>query len=158
MVAKVRGAFTEYSGSGTIADGAASLNIEINTTSIDTASPDRDNHLRSADFFDATLFPKITFVSTSIKDAGENKVTVEGNLTLRDVTKPITLEFEYLGTSKDPYGNARYGFEGTGEINRKDFGLTWNVALETGGFIVSDAIKLDFEISTIAAVSAEAAK
>lgn len=158
MVSKVRGSFNEYSGSGTVVDGVASLNIEINAASIDTSSPDRDGHLQSPDFFDVANFPKITFVSTSIKDAGADKAIVKGNLTMRDVTKPITLEFEYLGTSKDPFGNSRYGFEGTGEINRKDFGLTWNAALETGGFLVSDAIKLDFEISTISAVAAEVAK
>ena|ERR1035437_315251 len=158
MVSKVRGAFKEYSGSGTVADGAASLNIEITASSIDTAQPARDTHLQSPDFFDVANFPKITFVSTSIKDAGSDKVVVEGNLTMKDVTKPITIEFEYLGTSKDPYGNARFGFEGQAEINRKDFGLTYNAALETGGVLVSDAVKLDFEISAIAAVPAEAAK
>jgi len=156
MVSKVRGNFNEYSGSGIVANGVASLSIEISAGSVDTASPDRDGHLQSPDFFDVANFPKITFVSTSIKDAGTDKVVVEGNLTMKDVTKPITIEFEYLGTSKDPYGNARFGFEGQGEINRKDFGLTWNAALETGGFLVSDAVKLDFEISAIAAVAADA--
>ena len=158
MVSKVRGAFKEYSGSGTVADGTASLSIQISVGSIDTAAPDRDAHLQSPDFFDVANFPKITFVSTSIKDSGANKVIVEGNLTMRDVTKSISIEFEYLGTSIDPYGNARFGFEGQAEINRKDFGLTWNAALETGGFLVSDAVKLDFEISAIAAVNAEATK
>lgn len=151
MVAKVRGSFNEYSGSGTVADGAASLYIDMVVSSIDTRNADRDAHLQSPDFFDAPSYPKITFASTSVKDAGAEKVTVEGNLTIKDVTKPISIEFEYTGTATDPYGNARFGFEGAAEINRKDFGLTWNVALETGGFLVSENVKLEFEISAISA-------
>ena len=151
MVTKVRGSFNEYSGSGTVKDGVASLTVDITASSIDTRNADRDGHLQSPDFFDVAKFPKITFASTSIKDAGAEKVVVEGNLTIRDVTKPISIEFEYTGTATDPYGNARYGFEGVAEINRKDFGLTWNAALETGGLLVSENVKLEFEISAIAA-------
>ena len=150
MVTKVRGSFNEYTGGGTVADGAASLSIDISVNSIDTRNSDRDAHLQSPDFFDAATFPKITFASTSIKDAGGEKVTVEGNLTVKDVTKPLTIEFEYTGTATDPYGNARFGFEGAAEINRKEFGLTWNAALETGGLLVSENVKLEFEISAIA--------
>ena len=144
MVTKVRG-------SGTVADGAASITIEINAASIDTRSADRDGHLQSPDFFDVAAFPKITFASTSVKDSGSDKLVVEGNLTIKDVTKSISIEFEYTGTATDPYGNARFGFEGASEINRKDYGLTWNAVLETGGVIVSENIKLEFEISAIAA-------
>jgi polyisoprenoid-binding protein YceI len=151
MVTKVRGSFNDYSGAAVVADGGATLNIEINVASIDTRNADRDGHLQSADFFDAVTFPKITFASTSVKDSGSDKIVVEGNLTVRDVTKPLTIEFEYTGTAKDPFGNDRFGFEGEAEINRKDFGLTWNAALETGGILVSENIKLEFEISTIAA-------
>jgi len=151
MVTKVRGAFNEYSGSGTVADGAASLTVEISAGSIDTRNADRDGHLQSPDFFDVANFPKITFASTSVKDAGDDKVVVEGNLTIRDVTKPISIEFEYTGTATDPYGNARFGFEGAAEINRKDYCLTWNAALEAGGLLVSENVKLEFEISAIAA-------
>jgi polyisoprenoid-binding protein YceI len=151
MVTKVRGSFNDYTGSATVADGAASISIEINVASVDTRSADRDGHLQSPDFFDVANFPKITFASTSVKDSGSDKLSVEGNLTIKDVTKPITIEFEYTGTATDPFGNARYGFEGAAEINRKDFGLTWNAALETGGILVSENIKLEFEISTIAA-------
>jgi len=151
MVTKVRGSFNEYSGSGTVKDGVASLTVDITASSIDTRNADRDGHLQSPDFFDVAKFPKITFASTSIKDAGAEKVVVEGNLTIRDVTKPISIEFEYTGTATDPYGNARYGFEGAAEINRKDYGLTWNAALETGGLLVSENVKLEFEISAIAA-------
>jgi polyisoprenoid-binding protein YceI len=152
MVTKVRGAFNEYSGSGTVDNGVASVNIEISAASIDTRSADRDGHLKSPDFFDVANFPKITFASTSVKDAGD-KVVVDGNLTIRDVTKPISIEFEFTGTATDPFGNARFGFEGASEINRKDFGLTWNAALETGGLLVSETIKLEFEISAIATVA-----
>ena len=151
MVTKVRGSFNEFSGSAVVADGAATITIEIGAASIDTRNADRDGHLQSPDFFDAATFPKLTFASTSVKDSGTDKLVVEGNLTIKDVTKSITIEFEYSGTAVDPYGNARYGFEGASEINRKDFGLVWNAALETGGVIVSDNIKLEFEISTILA-------
>lgn len=151
MVTKVRGAFNEFSGTGSIADGLASVNVEISVSSIDTRSADRDGHLQSPDFFDAANFPKITFVSTGVKDSGSDKVVVDGNLTIKDVTKPISITFEYTGAATDPFGNARVGFEGEAEINRKDFGLTWNAALETGGLLVSENIKLEFEISAIAA-------
>ncbi len=151
MVTKVRGSFNEYSGSGSVANGSASLSIEITVASIDTRNSDRDGHLQSPDFFDVAAFPKITFISTSIKDVADEKVVVEGNLTVKDVTKPIAIDFEYTGTATDPYGNARFGFEGTAEINRKEFGLTWNAALETGGLLVSENVKLEFEISAIAA-------
>jgi len=150
MVTKVRGSFNDYTGSATVADGAASITIDINVASVDTRSADRDGHLQSPDFFDVANFPKITFVSTSVKDSGSDKLSVEGNLTIKDVTKAIAIEFEYTGTATDPFGNARFGFEGAAEINRKDFGLTWNAALETGGILVSENIKLEFEISTIA--------
>jgi polyisoprenoid-binding protein YceI len=151
MVTKVRGSFNDYTGSAVVADGGATISIEISAASIDTRSADRDGHLQSPDFFDVANFPKITFKSTSVKDSGSDKLTVEGDLTMKDVTKPITIEFEYTGTATDPFGNVRYGFEGASEINRKDFGLTWNAALETGGILVSENIKLEFEISTIAA-------
>jgi polyisoprenoid-binding protein YceI len=151
MVTKVRGAFNEYTGAATVANGAASINVEISAASIDTRSADRDGHLSSPDFFDVANFPKITFASTSVKDAGSDKISVDGNLTIKDVTKSITIEFEFTGTATDPFGNARFGFEGAAEINRKDFGLTWNAALETGGILVSENIKLEFEISAIAA-------
>jgi polyisoprenoid-binding protein YceI len=151
MVTKVRGAFNEFTGSATVSNGSASINIDINAASIDTRSADRDGHLQSPDFFDVAAFPKITFSSTSVKDAGSDKIVVEGNLTIKGVSKPLSIEFEYTGTATDPFGNSRFGFEGSAEINRKDFGLTWNAALETGGLLVSENIKLEFEISAIAA-------
>ena len=151
MVTKVRGSFNDYTGAAVVADGVVSINIDITVASVDTRNADRDGHLQSADFFDVANFPKITFASTSVKESGSVKLSVEGNLTIKDVTKPITIEFEYSGTATDPFGNARFGFEGAAEINRKDFGLTWNAALETGGILVSENIKLEFEISTISA-------
>ena len=151
MVTKVRGSFNDFTGTAVVADGVASINIDITVASVDTRNADRDGHLQSGDFFDVASFPKITFASTSVKESGSDKITVEGNLTIKDVTKPISIEFEYSGTATDPFGNARFGFEGAAEINRKDFGLTWNAALETGGILVSENIKLEFEISTIAA-------
>jgi polyisoprenoid-binding protein YceI len=150
MVTKVRGAFNDFTGTATVSAGSASINVEINAASIDTRSADRDGHLQSPDFFDVATFPKITFTSTSIKDSGSDKIAVDGDLTIKDVTKSITIEFEYTGSATDPFGNARFGFEGAAEINRKDFGLTWNAALETGGILVSENIKLEFEISAIA--------
>ena len=150
MVTKVRGSFNEYTGSAVVADGAASISIEISAASIDTRSADRDGHLQSPDFFDVANFPKISFKSTSVKDGGAG-IVVDGDLTIKDVTKPISIEFEYTGTATDPFGNVRFGFEGAAEINRKDFGLTWNAALETGGILVSENIKLEFEISAIQA-------
>ena len=151
MVTKVRGSFNGFTGTASVAAGAVSINVDIDVTSVDTRSADRDGHLQSPDFFDVANFPKITFASTSVKDSGSDKLAVEGNLTIKDVTKVITIEFEYTGTATDPFGNARFGFEGSTEINRKDYGLTWNAALETGGILVSEKINLEFEISAIAA-------
>jgi polyisoprenoid-binding protein YceI len=150
MISKVRGAFNSYTGTGSVTEGVATLNVEIDVASIDTRNADRDGHLASADFFDVVTYPKITFTSTSVKDKGNDKVVVIGDLTIRDVTESITLELEYSGTATDPYGNVRFGFEGETEINRKDFGLTWNAALETGGVVVSESVKLEFELSAIA--------
>jgi hypothetical protein len=150
MISKVRGAFNTYTGTGSVKKGVAALQVEIDVASIDTRNADRDGHLASADFFDVATYPKITFTSTSVKDKGSDKVIVVGDLTIRDVTESITLELEYSGTATDPYGNVRFGFEGETEINRKDFGLTWNAALETGGVVLSETVKLEFELSAIA--------
>lgn len=149
MVTKVRGAFNDYTGSAKVENGKVAITVDINTASVDTRSSDRDGHLQSPDFFDVANFPKITFASTSVRDGGAGLI-VEGNLTIKDVTKQISIEFEYTGSATDPFGNVRFGFEGAAEINRKDFGLTWNAALETGGILVSENIKLEFEISAIA--------
>jgi polyisoprenoid-binding protein YceI len=152
MVTTVRGSFTEFSGEAVVDTenpAASKVTVTIKAASIDTGVADRDAHLRSADFFDAETYPEITFVSTDVVRTGADW-TITGDLTIKDVTKPVTIEFESTGSAKDPFGNTRLGFEGQSVLNRKDFGLTWNAALETGGFLVSDKIKLDFDISAIA--------
>ena len=118
------------------------------TSSIDTGVADRDGHLRSADFFDVETYPEITFVSTDVSRDGDDW-TIAGDLTIKDVTKPVTVLFEETGSARDPFGNLRVGFEGEATINRKDWDLTWNAALETGGVLVSEKIKLGFDISAI---------
>ncbi|WP_110180986.1 YceI family protein [Nocardioides solisilvae] len=151
MVTTVRGQFKEFEGTAhvdTANPAASSVKVVIKTASIDTGSADRDGHLQSADFFDAANNPEITFVSTDVKRDGSDW-TVTGDLTIKDVTKPVTIEFEETGSAQDPFGNTRIGFEGGTTINRKDWGLTWNAALETGGVLVSEKIKLDFDISAI---------
>lgn len=149
VITKVRGAFNAFEGKGSVNDGKVKLEVTINADSIDTRQADRDAHLKSEDFFNAAAFPHIKFVSTSVKQVGEGFV-VDGNLTIKDVTKPLTIEFAYTGAATDPFGNKRVGLEGEAEINRPDFGLTWNAILETGGVLVSEKIKLEFEISAIA--------
>lgn len=149
VITKVRGAFNTFEGKGSVKDGQASIEVTINADSIDTRQADRDGHLKSEDFFNVAAFPHIKFVSNSVKQVGDGFV-VDGNLTIKDVTKPLTIEFAYTGAATDPFGNKRVGLEGEAEINRPDFGLTWNAILETGGVLVSEKIKLEFEISAIA--------
>ena len=151
MVTTVRGAFKEFSGDAVVntEDPAASkVTVNIKAGSIDTGVADRDAHLHGADFFDVETYSEITFVSTEVSREGDDW-TITGDLTIKDVTKPITIEFESTGSARDPFGNVRIGFEGRTTLNRKEWGLTWNAALETGGFLVSDKIKLEFDISAI---------
>jgi len=152
MVTKVRGAFNDFEGSATI-DGAdpgkSSVSITIDVASIDTRNAQRDDHLRTNDFLDVATYPKITFTSTSIEHNGGTEFLVTGDLTIKGVTRSVTLPLEFQGAAKDPFGNDRIGFEGELAINRKDWGVSWNVALETGGVLVSDKITLEFEISAI---------
>jgi polyisoprenoid-binding protein YceI len=152
MVTTVRGAFTDFAGEAVVDTenpAASTVTVTIKSASVDTGVADRDGHLRSADFFDAETYPEITFVSTDVVRDGDDW-TITGDLTIKDVTKPLTIDFESTGSAKDPFGNTRLGFEGKAVLNRKDWGLTWNAALETGGLLVSDKIKLDFDISAIA--------
>jgi len=151
VVTKVRGQFTDWSATAHIdtADPASSsVTVTINPASVSTGSPDRDGHLTSADFFDVANFPEWKFVSTQVSRDG-SEWTITGDLTIKDTTLPVTIEFEENGSAKDPFGNVRVGFEGDVTVNRKDWGLTWNAALETGGVLVSDKIKLEFDISAI---------
>jgi polyisoprenoid-binding protein YceI len=151
MVTTVRGAFKDFTGTAhvdTANPANSKVELAIRADSIDTGVADRDAHLRSADFFDVETYPEITFASTKVERDGDDW-TITGELTIKGVTKPVTLEFESTGSARDPFGNVRIGFEGTATINRKDWGLSWNAALETGGFLVSDKIKLEFDISAI---------
>lgn len=151
MVTTVRGQFQTFEGTARIdADNPANsqVRLSIDMNSIDTGSADRDAHLKSGDFVDTEKFPTITFSSTDVKRDG-NEWEVTGDLTLNGVTKPVTIDFEENGSAKDPFGNTRIGFEGATAISRKDWGLTWNAALETGGVLVSDKIKLEFDVSAI---------
>ena len=152
MVTTVRGAFTAFEGSATVdtANPANSkVELAIDVASIETGVADRDGHLKSGDFFDAENFPKITFSSTSVERDGDQTGPITGDLTIKDVTKPVTIVFEETGSAQDPFGNLRVGFEGGTTINRKDWGLTWNAALETGGVLVSEKVKLEFDVSAI---------
>jgi len=149
MVTTVRGQFKSYRGSVRLDPKNFALSKfegEIDVASIDTDNADRDNHLRTNDFFDAQNHPKITFSSTRIeaKDAGE--FVVHGDLTIRGVTKPIALEVEFLGTSKNPYGKTVAGFNAHGTLNRKDFGVNFNALLETGGVAVGEKVKLEVDV------------
>jgi polyisoprenoid-binding protein YceI len=150
VITKVRGHFADFEGTIVVGNDVASSKATVSAKleSIDTNSADRDAHLKSADFFDVENTNELKFESTSIKADGDDFV-VTGNFTIKGVTNEIELEVEATGTATDPFGNLRAGFEGKGELNRKDFGLTWNVALEAGGVLVSDKIKLTIDISAI---------
>ena len=151
MVTKVRGSFEQFEGSAVV-DAAnpanSTLDVTIDAGSITTRNADRDGHIRSADFFDVENHPTWTFKGTDFAIKGD-VVEVTGDLTIKDTTRPITLPLEYQGAAKDPFGNVRVGFEGSTDILRSDFGLTWNAALETGGFLVSDKVAIEVEISAI---------
>lgn len=152
MVTNVRGSFAEHEGTLTL-DGTApsrsAASIDVAIASIDTGIADRDGHLRSGDFFDAENFPKMTFRSTGAEQLGGDKYRITGDLTIKDVTRPLSIDLEFQGSATDVYGNERVGFEGSAEILRSDWGLTWNAALEAGGVMVSDKVKLTFDISAI---------
>ena len=149
MVSKVKGQFLDYTANVEAADlsdlTTASIAFTFNVDSIQTNSEDRDNHLKSADFFEAEKFPTISFQSTNITKSGDD-FEVTGDLTIKDVTKPVTFEVEYGGNGKNPWGVEVYGFEAQTKINREEFGLTWNAALETGGVLVGKDIKIKVEL------------
>lgn len=152
LVTKVRGRFTDFSGTIVIDDASpaqSSVRFDVVASSIDTGTPDRDNHLRSADFFEVETHPSLSFVSTKVTAAGSERYDVTGTLTMHGVSKEITLPVTLLGFAKDPWGNARVGFETETSLNRKDFGLTWNAALETGGFLVGDDVKVSISVQAV---------
>ncbi|MWC00230.1 YceI family protein [Agromyces seonyuensis] len=152
MVTNVRGAFNEVSGSLHVDlddPSNASAVVSLSVASIDTRNTQRDDHLRSADFFDAEQWPEIVFRSDRIEEISENALVVSGLLTIRDVTKPITVPIEFIGVQTDANGDLRAGFEGSRRIDRREYGLEWNVALDKGGWLVSEKITLEFEISAV---------
>ena len=151
LVTKVRGRFTDFEGAieyNDAAPEASTVNFSAKTASIDTAEADRDKHLRSADFFDVEKYPELTFRSKKISKRGDG-YDVTGDLTMHGVTREIVLPVAHLGKAKDPWGNERIGFEAESTINRKDFGLSWNAALETGGFLVGDEVKISIQIQAV---------
>ena len=151
MVTKVRGSFNEVAGTATL-DGAnpsaSTLSVTMQAASVDTRSEGRDAHLRSADFFDAEKYPEITFTGTDFVVDGD-VITVTGDLTIKGVTHSVTVPFEFQGAATDPFGNQRIGFEGSVVVNRKDWNLNWNAALEAGGVLVSEKVTLELEVSAI---------
>ena len=156
MITKVRGGFGSFSGTIEIAPEPtdSKVAIDVDVASVVSGSADRDAHLKSPDFFDVENYPKMTFVSTSITPKDDGYVMV-GDLTVRDVTRPITLDVEYLGVMNDPWGNAKAAFTASGEVNREDWGLTWNAPLETGGVLVSKTAKIEIEAQAARATSTE---
>ena len=152
MVATVRGQFKVISGTLEIDEEHpenSSIAAQAETASIDTRDTNRDAHLRSADFFESEKYPTISFKSTKVDKTGDNTYRVVGILDMHGVQKEIALDAEYAGQGKDPYGNTRAGLSATGKLNRKDFGLNWNAALEAGGVLVSDAVKIEIDLSAI---------
>lgn len=152
VIATVRGSFQEFGGA-LVADesGAVTVTGTVQAASIDTNEPQRDAHLRSADFFDAEAHPQITFASTRVEPAAGDRYRIVGDLTIKGTTREASLDADILGSGVDPWGNERLALEATGEINRKDFGLNWNQVLETGGVLVGEKVKLTLDLSTVRA-------
>ena len=152
MISTVRGRFNSYTGT---VDGdesnptAAKVDVQIDASSLVTGDEKRDGHLRSPDFFDVEQFPYISFKSTRVEQIDESNGKLYGDLTIRDVTKPVVLSFEYAGQAKTPWGTTSAGFNATTKINRKDWNLNWNVALETGGWLVGDQITINIELELV---------
>jgi polyisoprenoid-binding protein YceI len=151
MVSKVRGRFADYDGTIVVADDLleSSVDVTIKVESIDTREEARDGHLRSADFFEVETHPEITFKSSRIEHVGDEQFAITGELTIKSVSKEITLEASYEGVVTDPYGGQRIGFDVRGELDRFDFGLTWGAALETGGLVVGRKINLEFQLEAV---------
>ena len=160
VVSKVRGRFTKFTGNVELDESDLTRSVvaaTIDASSIDTGTAQRDDHLRSADFFDVEHFPQIRFRSTGIEqlgpEIGTERYRLTGELTIRDVSREITLDVEYGGRGKDPWGNERVGFTAKGAFDRKDFGLGWNQVLETGGVLVSDRVEIELEVQAVRAVA-----
>lgn len=152
MIATVKGRFAGVEGY-ILADPSdlttAQAEVTIDATSVDTREPQRDEHLRSPDFFDAASFPKITFKSREIRRKGQDEYEMTGDLTIRGVTRPVTLSLTSEGQARDPWGNERAAFTVSGKVNRKDFGLNWNMVLEAGGILVGEEVRISVEVEAI---------
>jgi polyisoprenoid-binding protein YceI len=154
MISNVLGSFRDFKGEVTTEGNdfsTAVINFSLNTASVDTEMADRDAHLKSADFFDVEKFPLLIFAGKGLKDLGDDIYELTGSLTIKDVTKAVTLAVEFGGIGSDPWGNVKAGFSINGKINRKDFGLNWNAALEAGGVLVSEEVKISCDIELVKA-------
>jgi polyisoprenoid-binding protein YceI len=161
MVSNVRGRFNDFSGTVDMdpkAPQKGSVEFSVKTTSIDTGNADRDKHLRTADFFDVEKYPEITFKSDSVKPAGKDKYNVTGTLTMHGVSKKVTLLVTFNGEGKDPWGNTRAGFETSAKLDRKQYGIVWNKAIDNGGVLLGDDVNVDINLETVKAAPAAAAK
>jgi len=152
LIAKVRGQFSRWTGALEVPDGdftRASVEVKIDATSIDTGVADRDAHLKSADFFAVESFPELTFRSRRVEPRGGDRFALVGELTIRGISREVVLDVESAGQTKDPWGNVRAGFAGKTAVDRKQFGLTWNQALEAGGVMVGDKVEIEVEIEAV---------
>ncbi len=152
MISNVLGSFREFEGTATTEGddfSTAQISFSLNASSIDTEVADRDAHLKSADFFDAENYPKLTFSGNGLKDLGDDMYELTGELTIKEVTKSVTLAVEFGGIMADPWGNVKAGFSINGKINRKDFGLNWNAALEAGGVLVGEEVKISGDVELV---------
>jgi polyisoprenoid-binding protein YceI len=153
MITKVRGRFPEVSGTITIADEPerSHVEVELEVATVETGNADRDAHLRSADFFDAEKYPTISFRSTKVEAGTSGTWAVTGDLTVRDITRPVTLQVDFDGASASPFGDERIGFSAAAEVDREDWGLTWNVSLESGGLLVGKKVRIELNVQAVAA-------
>lgn len=152
MISKARGSFDKWSGTVDLNEQnptAAVINVTIDTASINTKDAQRDGHLRSPDFFDAEKYPTITFQSTKVELTDKENAKLTGDLTIHGVTKPVVLDVEYQGSSKSPWGTVNYGFSAKTKLNREDWGLTWNAALEQGGWLVGKDVNVEIEVELV---------
>jgi polyisoprenoid-binding protein YceI len=156
LVSKVRGSFTRWSGTLVFDEArpeAAQLSVEIDAASVDTHEAKRDEHLRSPDFLDVAAYPKLTYHSTRVEPAGDRRYQVHGTLTLHGVSRPVTLDVEYAGDIKDPWGHQRAGFSARATIDRKEFGINFNQVLDAGGLALGDKVEIAIEVEAVAAAA-----
>ncbi|MDQ1700728.1 MAG: hypothetical protein QOG34_2591 [Frankiaceae bacterium] len=152
MVTTVRGQFTDYTGDVYLDEenpANSRIRMEIKAASVDSGNADRDKHLLTGDFFDIEAHPTLVFQSTKVEKSDDDLYTLIGDLTINGVTNPVAVEWELTGTTNDPWGNFRIGFEGKATVNRRDWGLQWNVGLDKGGVLVGEKVKLEFDISAV---------